>query len=102
MPVAVEIEYFSHYKREFIREAHVILPERVRVRCTDPFGTLDWDQVFRAVYRKLKSDDAAQNNFYVLVRLPTGKKLLDLSNGKQVEPFEVTRVLRFPRKKKKK
>lgn len=99
----VSIEYFSHYKKEFVNKFSYTLTERERSLVTSSsYGMLDSTKLSRVIYRRLKSKDPAQNNFYVLISIGWGGGapiLLDLSNGKLVPEFEEKRVLRFPRKK---
>ena len=101
--LVVNIEYFSHYKREFIRKGKYFLSQREHIRATDASsGMRNAKKLSRVVYLGLKSGDPAQNNFYVLIIVGGGQRvLLDLSNGKLVPEFEEKRVLRFPRKKRK-
>lgn len=91
----VDIEYFSHYRKEFIRATFLDIK-------IDPYSMRhDIRKIAKAVYRRLRNADSAQNNFYVKVEfsnLPA--VVLDLSTGKLVEEFEVKEVLRFSRKRK--
>ena len=96
------IEYYSHYRREFIRSSVYKFSERQLSRSAVRGKGLNADKLTREVYLGLRSADSAQNNFYVLVRFAgEHNRLLDLSNGKVIAEFEEKRVLRFPRKKKK-
>lgn len=90
----VSIDYFSHYRKEFIRATFVDLK-------ISPDSSYDVRKIAKAVHRRLRSKDSAQNNFYVKV-MPSSLPaiVLDLSTGKLVEEFEVKEVLRFPRKRK--
>jgi len=98
---SIEIEYFSHYRREFIRRGYYYISEREYTRATVT-SSVTWDhkKLARVVYLGLKSKDPAQNNFYVLIKGGISTRvLLDLSTGKLISEFEEKRVLRFPRKR---
>lgn len=98
----VAIEYYSHYRKELIRSTYLDLAQRVWVRGHYDPNYADQQRLAKYVYRRLRSKDAAQNNFWVKVTFSpnNAEVLFDLSNGKLVEEFEVKQVLRFPRKKK--